>query len=242
LNLDNDPFADALESYQRKGRGSYRYTREDGWSELEDVWWYFTRYRDFPAIEKQALRFARGRVLDVGCGAGRHSLNLQRKGMEVTAFDVSPRVATISRGRGVCEVCAASACGDLPFASAQFDTVLLLGNNLGVCGDIRTTVRLLHELGRVTSASGRVLATSRAPMMRTEKDLAYWNKQLSGGQPFGVVRFRLTYRGRHPRWVQIFLIAPTELLPMADECGWAVKHLFGDSMGQDGFAAVLEKA
>jgi SAM-dependent methyltransferase len=241
LSDEDDPFAEALESYCRKGRGSYRYTRDDGWSQIEDAWWYFTTYRDFPSIEKQALRFAKGRVLDVGCGAGRHSLYLQRKEMKVTAIDVSERIALISRTRGVQEVCTASACRDLPFQNGQFDTVLLFGNNLGICGGARETSNLFSEIARVTASSGRILATSRAPITNTRRDLAYWNKQLLNGKDFGVARFRLTYRGRHPKWVSLLLVAPTDLLRLAAECGWIVKHMFADSGAQEAYAAVLEK-
>src|SRR5919201_108008 len=90
---ENDPFADALESFWKRGRGSYRYTREGTPTRSEDAWWYFTSFKDFPSIEKQALKFVRGRVLDIGCGAGRHSLYLQRKRFEVVGLEQSARVA-----------------------------------------------------------------------------------------------------------------------------------------------------
>ena len=36
---------------------------------------YFSDYEDWPAAEKQAMTYVRGRVLDIGCGAGRHALH-----------------------------------------------------------------------------------------------------------------------------------------------------------------------
>jgi SAM-dependent methyltransferase len=241
LKPEYDPFADALESHWRSGRGGFRYTRDDGWSQTEDAWWYFTRYRDFLAIERKALRFAVGRILDVGCGAGRHSLYLQRKGFEVTALDSSHRLAVISHLRGVREVCAASACSALPFREGQFDTTLLFGNNLGLCGGVRETSCLLQELGRVTRPSGRVLATTRAPGTRAKRDLDYWNAQLAQGREFGVARFRLDYRGLHPKWVSLLLIAPSDLIRLASENGWIVTKVIGEGDKEEGYAAVLEK-
>ena len=34
---------------------------------------YFTEYRDWLPHEKRAMQYARGRVLDIGCGAGRRA-------------------------------------------------------------------------------------------------------------------------------------------------------------------------
>src|SRR6266849_2027535 len=51
---------------------------------------YLSQYKDWPDREKSAIRLARGRVLDIGCGAGRHSLFLQEKGLDVTGVDLSP--------------------------------------------------------------------------------------------------------------------------------------------------------
>ena len=241
MKPDNDPFADALESYHRYGKGSYRYTRDDGWSQVEDAWWYFTSYRDFLSIEKRALRFAEGRILDIGCGAGRHSLYLQRRGFQVTALDSSPRVAVISRDRGVRAVCAALACNPLPFESGRFDTVLLFGNNMGLCGGIRETSSLFQQLGRLSSSSGKILATNRAPGTGSVKDLEYWNGQIAKGGELGVARFRLEFRGQHPRWVSLLLLAPTDLMQIAWDSGWKVTHIFGESQAEEGYAAVLEK-
>ena len=236
-----DPFADALESYWTTGRGSYRYTRDDGVSAVEDAWWYFTSYRDFLPTEKQALKWARGRILDVGCGAGRHSLYLQRKGFKVTALDASPRVAAIAQARGVHDVRVAAACGHLPFARGEFDTVLLFGNNFGVCGNRAATERMLRELSRITRPLGRVLLTTRAPGTFKPTHLNYWNRQLTHKKEFGIVRFRLDFHGRHQKWVSLYLMSPSELVQFARKTGWVVKQVMGDGNTEDGYAAVLEK-
>ncbi len=241
LKQENDPFADALESYWLTGRGSFRYTRDDGLSAVEDAWWYFTRYPDFLTIEKKALRYARGRVLDVGCGAGRHALYLEGKGHRVTCIDASPRVAAIASQRGLADVRVASACGRLPFTSGEFDTVLLFGNNLGLCGSRRGVAKMLRELARVTSARGRILATAMSVGTFDACNLKYWNRALRRGREFGVARYRLEYQGKHPRWVSLLLLAPSELVQLAWGTGWEVTRLFEGKKADDGYGAVLEK-
>jgi hypothetical protein len=60
--------------------------RDDGY--IDGSWRteiYFSEYPSWSSKEKQALRCVRGRVLDIGSGAGRHVLYLQKKGFLVLA-------------------------------------------------------------------------------------------------------------------------------------------------------------
>src|SRR4051812_19697081 len=65
---------------------------------------YFAEHDDWPSHEREVIGAARGRVLDVGCGAGRVMLHLQARGMEVSGFDVSPNALEVCRRRGVRDV------------------------------------------------------------------------------------------------------------------------------------------
>ncbi len=65
---------------------------------------YFREYGDWPQVEKDAITLARGRVLDIGCGAGRVSLYLQSKGLRVVGIDNSPLAAKVSRQRGATSI------------------------------------------------------------------------------------------------------------------------------------------
>lgn len=62
---------------------------------------YFAQYKDWPLYEKQAIKYVKGKVLDIGCGAGKHSIYLQRKGFEVLAIDKSPLAIRTCKKRGV---------------------------------------------------------------------------------------------------------------------------------------------
>ena len=50
----------------------------------------FRDYDSMPPLEHHALDLVKGRTLDVGAGAGCHSLVLQERGIDVDAIDISP--------------------------------------------------------------------------------------------------------------------------------------------------------
>src|SRR5579863_990265 len=103
--VTEDVFGKALWDWTQGGVTPEVLERDDGFMQEgagPDV--YLSKYSGWPAAERKATRSLRGRVLDVGCGAGRVSLELQRRGMEVVALDPSPLAARSARYRGVKEV------------------------------------------------------------------------------------------------------------------------------------------
>src|SRR5688572_3246111 len=66
-----------------------------------DAGLYFTGYDEWHDLERQAIDKARGKILDIGCGAGRHSLYLQDKGFDVTGIDNSPGAIKVCKLRGL---------------------------------------------------------------------------------------------------------------------------------------------
>ena len=234
-------FADALWQFFVAGYADLRVERDDGYIGREDVSWYFTTWRDFPLHEKRALKFARGRVLDGGCGAGRHSLYLQNRGLNVTAIDVSPDAVALAQVRGVKDARIANACGKLPFRDGEFDTVILFGNNLGICGTVPRFRRMLRELYRITVPGGRILGTTRVPSTTNSIHRGYLRKNVESGRAVGQIRLRLLFKGKHGAWFDLLLLAPTDLMQIAAKEGWEMAHVFPLEDFDEGYAVVLEK-
>lgn len=236
-----DLFADALWQFYRTGKAEYWNEREDGYRRREDISWYFTTYRDFLPIEKAALKFARGRVLDVGCGAGRHSLYLQRRGLKVTAIDVAPRIVELARERGVQDARVVDASRRLPFRDGEFDTILLFGNNLGIAGTLSKFRQMLRELYRVTSPRGRILATTRQPSTMNPAHRGYLRRNLARGRAIGQIRLRSLFNGKRGAWFDLLLLAPTDLMQLAAKEKWELAHVFPLENFETGYAVVMEK-
>ncbi len=237
-----DLFAEALWKQYETGHATLRIERDDGYRDTEDLGWYLTTYADFPAHEKQALRFVRGRVLDIGCGAGRHSLYLQRRGFTVTGVDTSPRMVELARARGVKDVRVADARARLPFRRGEFDTVILFGNNLGICGTPAKFRRMLRELARVTSKQARILGTTRMPSTTNPVHRRYLRWNIARGRAIGQMRLRLETVGHRGPWFDLLLLSPTDLLQLAAQEGWELAHIFAPEGFEEGYSVVLEKA
>ncbi|MGE5141186.1 MAG: class I SAM-dependent methyltransferase [Rudaea sp.] len=239
--MPTDLFAEALRQYYRTGKAKLEFERDDGFRDSEDLSWYLSSYPSFPLIEKQALRFASGHVLDVGCAAGRHALYLQRRGFAVTGIDSSITLVDLARERGVKDVRQVDACGRLPFRAGEFDTVVLFGNNLGICGTLPRFGRMLGELHRITTGKGRILATTATP---NASDPAWWSyvaNNIAKKRPAGQVRMRLLFKGKKGRWFTLLLFSPTDLLRVASTERWHITHTFPWETFEKGYSVVLEK-
>jgi len=121
------------------------FEREDGYRSGSKIDSYFTPPSKWPRMEREAIRLVRGRVLDLGCGPGRQALFLQRKGFDVVGVDASPTQVALARIRGLANVYPASV-RRLPRGLGTFNSVLMLGNNLGLAGDVPHFRRFLREL------------------------------------------------------------------------------------------------
>ena len=116
----------------------------------------FRSYKSMPEIERKALDLAKGRVLDVGAGAGCHSLVLQERGMDVTAIDISPLSVETMKERGVKKVLEQ----DFFTLEGQFDTILMLMNGIGIVGTLDRMPEFFKQLDKMLAPEGQVLCDS----------------------------------------------------------------------------------
>ena len=103
---------------------------------------YLSEFKGWPSAERQSVRFMRGPVLDVGCGAGRVALHLQQRGIDVVGLDSSPLAVQAARLRGVKEVWCLSM-ASLGLRIGSFDTIVMFGNNFGLFGTPERARRVL---------------------------------------------------------------------------------------------------
>jgi SAM-dependent methyltransferase len=196
---------------------------------------YFQPVRRWPPVERRALRWARGRVLDAGVGAGRVALELQARGRDVVGIDVSPGAVEVARRRGVRDV-RLLAFEDVDESLGHFDTIVMFGNNFGLFGSPAKARRLLKKLRPFVD---RIVATSNDPYGTDDPaHLAYQARNRARGRMSGQIRLRVRYRELVGPWFEYLIVSPPEMAEIVDGTGWRTRRLIQDEGSY--YVAVLE--
>lgn len=189
-----DLFGKAILDYQTNNSSEDLVT-ETSISEADEmpVSYLFRNYNEMPELEQKALQLAKGSVLDVGCGAGSHTLELQNeRKLDVTAIDVSKNAVKACQLRGIENVKVANIL-DLDVKN-KFDTILLLMNGTGIFGTLKETDKYLQKLKSLLKEQGQILIDS--------SDLIYMYDQDEDGAYcipaegyYGELTFTVQYKG-----------------------------------------------
>jgi hypothetical protein len=228
-----------LDCYEGR-RGSEIVERDDGFISMsEGPSIYFATFSKWPLCERRAMRFVRGRVLDIGCGPGRHLAYLQEHGFPATGIDVSPGAIEVCRRRGLHDVRVLSVT-QVDRSLGVFDTILMLGNNFGVVANRNRARWLFRRFGGITARHGRILAESRDPYVGDVKEhRTYHERNRRRGRMPGQVRLRVRYRMHATPWYDYLLASEDEMRDILAGTGWAIARVFREESGL--YVAVLEK-
>lgn len=221
LPLEADLFGRVLDDCFRGRSTEYYLRRDDNLLERDSTLRYFRAWVDMPAHHRCLLSHARGRVLDVGAGAGQHALALQERGLAVTAIDASPLAVEVCRRRGVRDARVMDAL-DLQL-DAPYDTALFLGNTLGIAGTLDGLRALLRRLQDVIAPGGQILAeindytTTNHPT-----HLRYHERNRQLGRYPGSIGLRIEYDNR--RGPDFLWLLPTlaDLRRCCADTGWKI--------------------
>jgi SAM-dependent methyltransferase len=199
---------------------------------------YLAPFRRWPAHHRQAMRYVRGRVLDVGAGGGRVPLHLQDRGQEVVAIDVSPGAVDVCRRRGVRDARLLSI-DDVDESLGRFDTIVMLGNNFGLFASARKAKRLLRRFHALTTERGRIVAETR-DVTRTDdaSHLAYQRRNLERGRMAGQIRLRVRYRDEATPWFDYLMVSKGELEELLAGTGWRLARTIDSD---DTYIAIIDK-
>ena len=159
------------------------------------VSYLFRAYPDMPTLEQKALQLAKGRVLDIGCGAGSHSLYLQNeRNLDVHAIDISPNAIKACQLRGLKNAKVQNILEmDSINPENKFDTILVLMNGTGIFGTLKDTPLFLQKLKSLLNPDGQILIDSSdiIYMFDNDEDGGKW---IPSKGYYGELTFTIRYK------------------------------------------------
>ena len=212
--------------------------RDDGLINGAPADHYLAAPRDWQPHDHRALRLCRGHVLDIGCGAGRVALELQRRGVAVTGLDISPGAIEVARKRGLRDTVLNTVDG-YARSPARYDTFLMLGNNIGLLENRDRAPVFLAALATLAAPGARIVAHGTDPYGTTDPVHAdYHQRNRSRGRLGGQLRLRLRYRLLATEWFDYLVCSPAELESLLAGTRWRLKTV--DTGDHPYYLAVLE--
>ncbi len=160
----------------------------------------FRGFSEMPKIEQEALLLAKGKILDVGCGAGSHSLYLQKKGLRVKSIDISKGAIETCKLRSLKD---AHVC-DILDETGTFDTILMLMNGSGFFENLERTPHVLNHLKSLLIKNGQILIdSSDIKYMYEDKDGGFWID--TNSNYYGELEYHVTYKGETESFTWMYL-------------------------------------
>lgn len=159
-----------------------------------EVSYLFRDYQNMPLLEQKALDLSFGKVLDIGCGAGSHSLVLQNKlQLDVTAIDISEKAIATCISRGIKQT---RVCNVLELEEyVKYDTILSLMNGTGIFGTLNEVPKFLDKLKKLLQPNGQILIDSSDIIYMFDED-EDGGKWIPGTNYYGELTFKLKYKNQ----------------------------------------------
>ena len=200
--------------------------RDDGFLDIgSDAGLYFREYKQWSSVERRAVKLARGRVLDIGCGAGRHFLYLQRDGFDVTGIDISPGAINVCKLCGLRKAIVRPVTDVDKFKHDSFDTAIMFGSNFGLFGSPKAAHLILKKLYRITSPNARIIAGTLNPYKTSDPDhLEYHKLNKRRGTMPGQIRMRVRYRRATGAWFDYLFVSPQEMEDIFKDTDWRIER------------------
>lgn len=156
-----------------------------------EVAYLFRSFDEMPAIEQKALQLANGKTLDIGCGAGSHSLYLQNeRNINVHSIDISKNAIQACLLRGLKNV---QAIDVLDLENEKYDTILLLMNGTGIFETLEKSTIYLQKLKSLLNPNGQILIDSSDIIYMFDED-EDGGKWIPSDNYYGELTFSLQYK------------------------------------------------
>lgn len=218
----DDAFGRALYDYHHdRYTGRAIYHRAHGPVDEVNVTAYFDPPSEWTDHTSKMVSRVEGLVLDIGCGAGRTALALQRDGHELFAVDRSPHAVRTARERGITAT-AVMDLHSLGVVSRAVDTILIVGQQHCAVTSPDALQALLDSLLTLVTPAGRLVADFSDPThdaMTDRADALDWlDDEVATHQ------FKIEYDDYTDPWETRLLLAPSVLKIIVAATGWTLEE------------------
>lgn len=218
-----DIYGSALLDFHRTGQAEILWLH-NSYDEPEEmpIEVFFRSENDMPEIELKALELCKGKVLDVGAGVGSHALLLEKKGLDVTAIDISEIAVQIMQERGVKK----PLFQDFFKTTEKYNTLLFMMNGIGLTGTLPGFENLLESAKNLLLPKGQLLFDS------SDISYLYDDFPMPAHQYFGEISYCYEYKKQKGNWFNWLYIDPTTLQRLSKQHGWNCKIVYVDDQDQ----------
>jgi len=220
-NIHNrDAFGKSLLDFQKTGQENIMKVirLEDGYVDELPASFYFQPFEEWSALDRALVQWMTGRILDVGTGAGRLALHMQENGHDVVGIDISPSAVEAARAIGVRDVREHNIL-DGSLDGEIFDTIVLLGQNLGIAGKHANFGSFLKTLASMLAPGGRIIGTQVNWERTTKPEHLKFQEdnRKAGNHPVEII-LRIEYDSYSEDFAWC-LVNQLELIEIADDIG-----------------------
>jgi SAM-dependent methyltransferase len=222
LKKHQDPIGQAVWDYLNGITGESIIVKTDiAEDEVLSPSYFFRTYEEMPIQEQEALKRCSGKILDVGAGAGVHSIWLQNQGFDVDSLDISPLSCDTMRKRGIKNVLLKDV---YALKDQKYDTILLLMNGAGVAQTLPGLEILLLHLRTLLNDGGKILADSSDLLyLFTDENGEMW-VDIASDAYYGEMEYQLSYKSIKGKPFPWLFVDPETFADYAKSCGFIVKE------------------
>ncbi len=187
MDKNKDIFGKAIKAfYEENDETDIIVHSPDFEDDVIPIKYLFRNFQEMPLLEQKALELCTGKVVDVGCGAGSHSLFLQENKLDYMAIDTSPGAIEVARKRGLKN----AECKDFfKLKDERFDTILMLMNGSGIVGKLKNMPHFLDHSRSLLKDDGQIILDSSDLIFLFDEELTDQEEY------YGELKFQLSYKG-----------------------------------------------
>lgn len=243
LKPHQDAYGYMIYDYYHQRGGFEVVERDDGYINVTPgPALYFSPFEEWFDVTRELMSHAHGRILDIGCGAGRTALYLQQQGYHVVAVDNSPKAVEVCELRGLYNAQVLPITQISATTLGIFGSILMIGNNFGLFGSYKRARWLLRRMYHMTKPDGRIIAESRDPYATDDADhLRYHQRNRERGRMGGQLRIRVRYKHYATPYFDYLLVSEDEMCHILADTGWQLTRVIPSEHLPGAYGVVIEK-